>query len=195
MDIVEEFRSPGPEYRAKPFWAWNGVLKKEELLRQIEIIAKMGFGGFFIHSRTGLGTPYLGEEWFDCINACADRGEELGLEAWLYDEDRWPSGTAGGAVTKNPAYRMHFLRMSYGSGQGKEPPAALFAVKMDGETYRSFRPLSAKGQLEAGETAIRFDVVEMPCSSFYNGTTYVDTMNPEATQEFLKMTHEKYVEK
>lgn len=195
MDIVEEFRSPGPEYRAKPFWAWNGVLKKEELLRQIEIIAKMGFGGFFMHSRTGLGTPYLGEEWFDCINACADRGEELGLEAWLYDEDRWPSGTAGGAVTKNPAYRMHFLRMSYGSGQGKEPPAALFAVKMDGETYRSFRPLSAKGQLEAGETAIRFDVVEMPCSSFYNGTTYVDTMNPEATQEFLKMTHEKYVEK
>lgn len=195
MNFVDEFRNPGAEYRAKPFWAWNGVLKKEELLRQIEVIAQMGFGGFFMHSRTGLGTPYLSGEWFEYINACADKGEELGLEAWLYDEDRWPSGTAGGAVTQNPEYRMHFLRMSVDSGENTDSPTALFAVKMDGETYQSFRPLSAGEELENGETRIRFDVVEMPCSSFYNGTTYVDTMNKEATQAFLQMTHAKYVEK
>ena len=33
------------------------------------------------------------------------------MEAWLYDEDRWPSGPAGGLVTKNPSYRFRFLRM------------------------------------------------------------------------------------
>jgi len=32
-------------------------------------------------------------------------------------------------------------------------------------------------------------------SSFYNGTTYIDTMNPEATKEFIRVTHEKYKEK
>ena len=26
--------------------------------------------------------------------------------AWLYDEDRWPSGAAGGYVTKTPRYRQ-----------------------------------------------------------------------------------------
>lgn len=28
---------------------------------------------------------------------------------WLYDEDRWPSGSAGGIVTKNVQYRSRFL--------------------------------------------------------------------------------------
>ena len=30
---LDEFRSPGSEYRATPFWAWNAKLEEEELLR------------------------------------------------------------------------------------------------------------------------------------------------------------------
>ena len=30
---------------------------------------------------------------------------------WLYDEDRWPSGSAGGMVTEDEAYRAMFLEM------------------------------------------------------------------------------------
>ena len=72
----EEFQNPGVSYRGKPFWAWNGKLKREELIRQIDILEEMGFGGFFMHSRVGLETEYLGEEWFALTNACADYGEE-----------------------------------------------------------------------------------------------------------------------
>ena len=84
----------------------------EELLRQIGVCRDMGFGGFFMHSRTGLRTEYLGDEWFDLINLCADEGERLGLEAWLYDEDRWPSGSAGGMATDDPQYRICLLYTS-----------------------------------------------------------------------------------
>ena len=87
-DVIQLFENPGAEYRGKPFWSWNGELRKEELLRQLSIIKEMGFGGFFMHSRAGLITEYLGEEWFELVNAVADEGEKLGLEAWLYDEDR-----------------------------------------------------------------------------------------------------------
>ncbi|KRG13781.1 hypothetical protein ACA29_07795 [Lederbergia galactosidilytica] len=113
MDIkmIEQFQNPGMEFRGKPFWAWNGKLEEKELLRQIDILKEMGFGGFFMHSRTGLVTEYLSDEWFHLINTCADRAKELGMEAWLYDEDRWPSGTAGGEVTKNPEYRLKFIRL------------------------------------------------------------------------------------
>ena len=69
----------------------------------------MGFGGFFMHSRTGLITEYMGEKWFSLIRACAEYGNKLGMEAWLYDEDRWPSGTCGGLVTKNREYRLRFI--------------------------------------------------------------------------------------
>jgi hypothetical protein len=86
QNVKNEFINPSNLYRGKPFWSWNGVLEIEELIRQIHVMKEMGFGGFFMHSRTGLETEYLGEEWYKCINACADEAEKLGMEAWLYDE-------------------------------------------------------------------------------------------------------------
>jgi len=73
--LYAQFREPPVEYRGKPFWAWNGELKKDELIRQIRVMKEMGFGGFFMHSRTGLATEYLGDEWFSLVNACADEAE------------------------------------------------------------------------------------------------------------------------
>ena len=108
-DIHSVFSAPGNTYRGKPFWSWNGELTKEELVRQANVLGQMGFGGYFMHSRCGLITEYLGDEWFDLTNAVADASKESGLEAWLYDEDRWPSGSAGGKVTKDPQYRQKSL--------------------------------------------------------------------------------------
>ena len=41
------------KYRGLPFWCWNGKLDKDEVIRQVHILKEMGFGGFFMHSRTG----------------------------------------------------------------------------------------------------------------------------------------------
>ena len=106
---AEDFKNPNSDWRGKPFWCWNGVLEKDELIRQVHILKEMGMGGYFMHSRTGLATEYLGEEWFELTNACAEEGARLGMESWLYDEDRWPSGPAGGMVTANPEYRMKLI--------------------------------------------------------------------------------------
>ena len=116
--LTEElFRNPTKEYRGAPFWSWNCRLDQEELLRQIDILHEMGFGGFHIHVRVGLDTPYLGKEYMDLIAVCAEKARKLGMTLWLYDEDRWPSGTAGGTVTKNPENRVRHLlvtRTPYG---------------------------------------------------------------------------------
>ena len=96
------------KYRGLPFWCWNGKLDKDEVIRQVHILKEMGFGGFFMHSRTGLATEYLGEDWFDLIRTATEEAEKLGMTAWLYDEDRWPSGTAGGEVTKKLEYQFKF---------------------------------------------------------------------------------------
>lgn len=81
---------------------------------QIDIIKDMRFGGYFMHSRVGLITEYLGEEWFEHINFCADYGNSIGLESWIYDEDRWSSGTAGDIAAANRQNRMKLLRMNIG---------------------------------------------------------------------------------
>ena len=118
QDLAGQFASPGPEFRGMPFWSWNGELREDELLRQIHVLKDMGMGGYFMHSRTGLATEYLGEEWFRLINVCADEGARLGMEAWLYDEDRWPSGTAGGLVTAEPEISPEIHAPQHGLPQG-----------------------------------------------------------------------------
>ncbi len=85
--VAREFASPGSAWRSKPFWSWNGDLQPEELRRQIRVMRRMGMGGFFMHARVGLATPYLSKRWFECVNACVDEAKELKMEAWLYDEE------------------------------------------------------------------------------------------------------------
>lgn len=89
------FQNPTSEYRATPFWAWNCKLEEEELLRQIDVFGEMGFGGFHMHSRSGMATPYLGEEFMHMVKVCTEKAKKKGMLSWLYDEDRFPSGAVG----------------------------------------------------------------------------------------------------
>ncbi len=195
--LYKAFTEPGAEYRGKPFWSWNGELEKDELLRQIHVFKEMGMGGFFMHSRVGLITEYLGEEWFELTNACADEGKRLGMEGWIYDEDRWPSGTAGGMVTENPDYRMRLLHLTPAAGKDfawDDSVFAAFACDLDGVAFSNsvrLTPQTPEGAYP-NKTVLVFKVVEMPKSTFYNGYTYADTMNRKATDEYIRLTHDKY---
>lgn len=190
----DNFRDPPASYRGLPFWSWNGDLQEKELLRQIDVFKEMGMGGYFCHSRVGLVTEYLGEEWFRLINVCADYGEAAGMETWLYDEDRWPSGTAGGRVTETPEHRLHLLRLTMLPGEGfvwRGEGAACFTAEVDGLSFRDKHRLTP-GEAGDGRTVLLFTVEEMAPSSFYNGNTYLDAMNPEAVDDFLRRTHAQY---
>ena len=195
--VLQQFQSPSNAYRGKPFWSWNGKLDKDELIRQIHVIQEMGFGGHFMHSRTGLATEYLGQEWFELINACADESEKLGLESWLYDEDRWPSGTAGGMVTTEPKFRLKFLRcrpVPAVEFQWDDALIAAFACDLDGLNFSNCTRIAADTTAAsyAGKTVLAFTTEELEKGSFYNGETYLDTMNPEGTARFIELTHEQY---
>lgn len=195
------FENPTPAYRGKPFWSWNGKLEGAELIRQIDIMKEMGFGGFFMHSRTGLETEYLGDEWFEYINQCTDYGTDQKMEAWLYDEDRWPSGSAGGLVTINEKYRAMFIKMEimslpdYEFFNRSEQVAGIFVCRIINGQLRSCRRIEPDGQLQEGETIVVFTLCYAAFNDNYNGYTYADTMNREAVDRYIELTHEKYREK
>lgn len=197
--VMNDFSSPGCEFRGKPFWAWNGKLRPEELRRQLRVMKQMGLGGGFMHSRVGLGTAYLSDEWFECVHACIDECKKLNMEAWLYDEDRWPSGAAGGLVTRNPKFRMHRLVMARhkrGSALkwGDTTLAAFTAKIIDGvaSEIKRLKKGSKPRSLADGVCILEFrNEAEAP-SSWYNGYTYLDTMDREAVGEFIRVTHETY---
>ncbi|MGI5870219.1 MAG: glycosyl hydrolase [Kiritimatiellia bacterium] len=201
--LASTLKNPGKTFRGAPFWAWNAKLSPAELRRQIRIMKQMGLGGFFMHSRVGLNTEYLGKDWFACVKACTDEAQKLGMDAWLYDEDRWPSGAAGGKVTKVfPEHRMRRLLMKdCTDGADIEPDGApvtlaWFAVagKTDKNAIASYRRLAGPdAPLAKGETLLRFyDRADAP-SSWYNDGTYLDTLSTEAVDKFIEITHEAYL--
>jgi hypothetical protein len=198
------FVNPASEYRATPFWAWNGDLQIQPLLEQIDIFKKMGMGGFHMHARAGLKTPYLNRHFMSCVEACCEKAEKEGLLAWLYDEDRYPSGPAGGIVTRNPAFTRRYMRVTpfaYGEEGETETPfrgfprlhgtlVSRYDVELDaGSCLKSYRRLK-DGESASGRLWYAYFEVQPPTTDI--SQTYVDTLNPRAIQEFARVTYDVY---
>ncbi len=191
--LTDLFRSPPNDYRAKPFWAWNGKLEEAELLRQSAYLHEMGFGGFFMHSRTGLQTQYLGEEWFKLTDACTQAAAAYQMEPWIYDEDRWPSGPAGGIVTEDARFRRKYLTLTAGDEPCEGTPLVTFAASVTGlHLKKGYRMVERDTPLASGETRLTFCVHTMRQMPTYNGYTDADRLNPAATERFLEVTHRQY---
>ncbi len=256
---LEMFQNPSKEFRPIPFWSWNDRLQADELRRQIGEMDSQGWGGFFMHSRIGLETPYMSEEWMRCVGECIQEAGSRGMGAWLYDEDKWPSGYAGGAVPRlSEDYREKALFVSEGSipyptdeikvlkvyeavsENNKEAfsefpshrnhPGSEFKVlrEVTGDDALRLTGKPTKGDTasdsKTGDDALRLTgkpttgdassdyqtrndalcLTGKPGLLFFycwtspmkypwfNGTSYVDLLNPKVTEAFITSTHEKY---
>ncbi|MDO8587171.1 MAG: glycosyl hydrolase [Armatimonadota bacterium] len=190
MTPEEKFKDAGvngKEFRGAPFWSWNDDLDPEELRRQIRGMCNAGMGGFFMHTRTGLITPYLSEKYMECHAACIDEARKLGMGAWLYDEDCWPSGFAGGIVPGHgPEYEAKML--STGILRGGDPSGenllALFHICRDDGHVTAFERCGAeKLSAESEEEFLAIRVKH--CG-------YVDVLRPKAIASFIDSTHELF---
>ncbi|MFO7947174.1 MAG: glycosyl hydrolase [Armatimonadota bacterium] len=191
----ETWSNPPAIYRGAPFWSWNARLDPQRLQDEVQSMHDSGLGGFFMHSRYGLKTPYLSDEWFECVSACVEKGRELQMRPDLYDEDRWPSGPAGGIVTRNhPEYRIHYLEATMEDAAAVDDALAVFDVKFnDGGKITSYTRL--EDPAEADGRVMVFRVHPQEPSGWTNDGGYLDTMNPDAVAEFIRVTHEAYAER
>lgn len=206
----ELFKSPTSEYRAVPFWSWNCELKPELLTREIEYMKEMGFGGYNMHPRVGLATPYLSDEFMDLVRLCIEKGKAEGMLSWIYDEDKWPSGYAGGFVTKDVEMRrkrLFFTPVPYNDKnlvldsdiekatndlpKGKYVLLCCYDVELDenGDLI-SYRRIDA---FEEAKSTKYFAYMEYDADDDrFNGQAYADTLKKEAIDRFIAVTHEKY---
>ena len=191
-----QFLHPGEHYRSMPFWAWNDRLDKDELVRQIGLMHDAGFGGFFMHSRDGLETPYIGPEWDACVKACAEEAAQYGMHAWMYDEDRWPSGFCGGRVQQQVGSLKGLTLEMTDKPAGDFLVVALWAVVLDSkERIVSLRRLlSSNEELQSGEICLVARVEGSKLSPWFNGNPPPDNLNPLSEQTFLHLTHDHYKE-
>ena len=196
-EIADAWADPPAVYRGAPFWSWNGALEPGRLCRAIESMHEAGLGGFFMHSRYGLKTPYLSKEWFACVSACIEKARELGMKAYLYDEDRWPSGPAGGMITReNPDYGAHALLAVPLAEADAAKALAVFAAGFNDDGELTGYGLAPPGGFMSPDArAIAFNVVPDEPRAWHNDGAYLDTLNPDAVAEFIRVTHRAYADR
>jgi hypothetical protein len=80
------------------FWCLNDYCDDCAIDRQIEEFSKAQIATVCLHPRDGLLLPYGSSDWFDFIRRTAKKLAAKGIGIWLYDEDPFPSGNAGGRI-------------------------------------------------------------------------------------------------
>ncbi|GHV01279.1 glycoside hydrolase [Clostridia bacterium] len=170
-------------YAEKPlcFWGWNDDIRDAELIEQLRGFKAAGIGGVLVHSRAGLKIEYMGERWFAAFGTTVEECGRLGLEVWIYDEDGWPSGFAGGRVfRKDKDFVQSFLLCK--TGDASRDAAEIVGVY----DPRTLALLWREGDTEPppqGENLIVYKE--------YN-PVYVDILNKDAIAYFIAVTHEEY---
>lgn len=189
------FSDPPPEFRPAPLWVWNEDMTSEKISTQLRDLKEKGFGGVFVHPRPGLITPYLSEEWLSLFKQTVSLGRELGMKVWIYDENSYPSGFAGGLV---PAARPEFARSGLKATVLKSPSLAGVKAPVCLLQQQSQEFLDITDRVRAGEKGWPegrywlFEVVQQEPSPWYGGFTYVDLMRPGVTEVFLHLTLDAY---
>lgn len=169
------FADPPASYRTVPFFVWNGEVTEADIDKYLEDFKAQGIGGVFIHPRPGLITEYLSERWFQLCRYAVEKASKLGMQVWLYDENSYPSGFAGGHV---PAE----MPESYNQGVG-------LVLK---KTRRLEDPSRCKVLLEHEGDSYCFELAYYDKRAWHGGFSYVDLIRPGVTEKFIELTMRGY---
>ena len=174
--VAEAFVEPGADYRPAPFWVWNAKMDSTDVDRMLSDFKKQGFGGVFVHPRPGMVTEYLSEDWFNLWSYSLQKSKELGLKTWIYDENSYPSGFAGGHVPARwPETWNHPCDMV---------PEVSDTLPADLTPYAFHAELEGKHYLYKG--------VYPKAERWTAGYPYVDLIFDGTTQHFIEATMEGY---
>jgi hypothetical protein len=166
---VSKLPEPTVEFRPVPLWSWNYYLNADVCGEWMREFAAAGFGGAYLHARLGMPMSYVGSEYRAAVADSVAAAAGQGIHAHLYDEDRWPSGWAGGVVPiADERFRLKALRRR----RVDDPPSA---------NERAIATI-------AGYT---YCVATMPLGHpKFNGTCYTDLTDPDAMRCFIDAAYE-----
>jgi hypothetical protein len=191
--VKAKFINPPREYSTGPLWVWNDTMTDEQVVSTLRDFAGQGIRQAFVHPRPGLMTPYLSEEWFRLWKVALKEAKQLGMDLWIYDENSYPSGFAGGFVPDAmPKSRGKSLVIR----EEKEPPKLteeIVAVYvLEGSEYKNVTEKIRGGdELGEGPYLVVFTRAA-PQKPWFGGKYYVDLLRPGVTEKFLEVTMEAY---
>ena len=196
--LSSQFKEPPREYTTAPFFVWNAEITKEEIDSFLISFKNAGSSQVFVHPRPGLITEYLSENWFELYQHTVEKGKELGMDIWIYDENSYPSGFAGGHVPDE-------MPESFNQGQGlimtkvETLPDSCekfyLCLKEENGIFTDITSSLSSEKAKKGSYLL-FSKTYNGKSDWYGGFSYVDLLLPGVTQKFIDITmtgYEKYL--
>ena len=208
-EVRENFANPGVDFATAPLWVWNDLLTDEQIRSTLEDLNKQNVNMAFVHPRPGLATPYLSKDWFHLWDVTLDEAKKRGMKIWIYDENSYPSGFAGGFVPDaHPEYRGSGLDVvivdnlvdSEGKWQTGDSVSYVVELFSDGNTVdrtaevlealKNNQAIPSKSSDDSRWIVGRIQLAQP--SQWFGGKTYVNLMTKGVLDSFLGFTHEQY---
>ncbi len=196
--LIKDFKNPPVEYSTAPFWVWNDEVTKIKIDQQLPDFKKKGISQVFIHPRPGLITEYLSEEWFELVKYAVDKGKELDMKIWLYDENSFPSGFAGGHVISvmppsfDPVAGLKLSKLNI--LQAADTDKYFMVIKKINNYFANISGGTKRYLNQPGEY-YAFDKWYYPeKEAWFGGLSYVDLLAYGITERFIKTTMQGYEE-
>jgi hypothetical protein len=220
VQLRDGFANPGNMYRALPLL---GFKKKDESVTEYaDRLVKGKWGGVNAAYPDG-GSEYLRDvtgwnSYMDLIRKC----KEQGLKTWIYDENGYPSGRAGGQVLAgHPEFEAQGLFYASkdiqvrGSGNSdalhetewRIPDGTPFFVAvyaLDREGHITGKAAELTGSVKDGLLKVSLKPGSWRLMAFvqnrlFDGThasltggPYINILDADAVKRFIRITHESY---
>ncbi len=194
------FQHPSREYSTGPLWVWNDMLTEEQIRSTLRDLAGQDVKQVWVHPRPGLMTPYLGQEWFRLWKIALQEAQRLDMNVWIYDENSYPSGFAGGLVPQAmPESRGRGLAIheSKTAPQWSDDLIAAYRGESSGDGSKEVNFSNVTSQVKAGEALpegiyLVASETRAKDSPWHGNRCYVNLLSPGVTEKFLELTLEPY---
>lgn len=187
--LQQQFASPSKEYGSAPLWVWNTRVTKQIIDSMLTGFKEQAFGGVFVHPRPGLVTPYLGDEWFSLWKYAMQKAKALDLDIWIYDENSYPSGFAGGHVPAAMPESFNQAQMLSMQKTNSLPDSSQYFIALATQPDGSFKQVNSKSKATSPYYLFKKEYYYK--SAWYGGFSYVDLMVPGVTEKFIDLTMRK----
>jgi hypothetical protein len=192
-EVRKLFGSPSRWYSSAPLWVWNDMLTPEEIVSTMRDLAGQDVKQVFVHPRPGLMTPYLSEGWFELWRVALKEAEKLDMNVWIYDENSYPSGFAGGLVPEAmPEARGQGIVLAEHDKAPAWSNEMLAVYRAAGEGYENVTEKVRAGEAMGDGKYLSVVFREAPTGGWFGGKYYVDLLKPGVTEKFIEITMGAY---
>lgn len=211
--VASVWQNPPPEYGPEPYYGLNGHVTIQQVDHDLDTMHALGFQAVTVQAGFGMPFAYLSPQYFAFFRRFVAAAQARHMRIWIVDDAGYPSGFAGGKFSsEKPNLRMQALEVARtiplagGASLHLSLPAntvSAAAIHDNGDAI----PLPIKNQTlnwtaPPGQWTVLIADHEFRTSPTRSDTnphrvkdttqSLEDYLNPAATAQFLRFTHEQY---